>query len=200
MENEQYLVAGAFIDSDAAEVRAFAEKAAADASDEVARAVKLYYAVRDGVVYDHLSSPSLIELLGTDLFLWHSFAELYLDEQWVKATPAFNMRLCQHFGVVPLEFDGWQDSLFQEYNQGGRRFMEYVTQRGSHTDVPYGEIVADFKRVYPRWLALAKNGTRDFAAGGGGRESHPWKSARRMGHLGVVYEEKRNPAVRTDAG
>jgi len=42
--------------------------------------------------------------------------------------------------------------------------MEYVTLRGSYADVPYGEIVEDFKRVYPRWMAMAKTGARDFAA------------------------------------
>ena len=217
MDHERYLTAGEFIDSGDAEVRAFAEKTAAGAGDEVSRAVKLYYAVRDGVLYDpyyvgeepryfrasdclragrgfcipksallaaaaravgiparvgyadvknHLSSPGLIELLGTDVFLWHSFTELYLEEQWVKATPAFNVRLCQHFGVEPLEFDGRHDSLFQEYNHGGRRFMEYVTLRGSYADVPYGEIVDDFKRVYPRWMAMTKSRARDFAAEG----------------------------------
>src|SRR5208282_5670600 len=95
----------------------------------------------------------LIEMLGSDLFIWHSLTELHLEGRWVKATPAFNTSLCRRFGVRPLEFDGQHDSLFQEYDQGGRRYMEYVAQRGHYPDVPYDTIIADFKSTYPRWLA-----------------------------------------------
>jgi len=30
--------------------------------------------------------------------------------------------------------------------------MEYVHQRGSFDDMPLERIVADFERIYPRWL------------------------------------------------
>lgn len=212
---EIYLRAGEFIDSDDAGVRAFALREASGAGDDVSRAVKLYYAVRDQILYDpyhfgearsyfrasdclrakrgfcipkaallaaaarcvgiparvgfadvrnHLSTKKLLELVGSDLFIWHSYTELYLDGQWVKATPAFNLSLCERFGVRPLEFDGRQDSLFHEYDQGGRRHMEYVRQRGHYPDVPYEELLADFKKAYPRLLAVvAAGGLRDFA-------------------------------------
>jgi transglutaminase-like putative cysteine protease len=215
MNLELYLAAGEFIDSSDADVRAFAQEKVGGAGDDVSRAVKLYYAVRDKILYDpyyfgearsyfrasdclrakrgfcipkaallvaaarsvgiparvgyadvrnHLSTKKLLELIGGDLFLWHSYAELYLEGQWVKATPAFNLRLCERFGVRPLEFDGRQDSLFHEYDHGGRRHMEYVRQRGHFPDVPYEEIIADFKKMYPRWLAAeAAGGRRDFA-------------------------------------
>lgn len=53
MENfEQYLEATEIIDCTHPEVRAFAEEAAGDARDEIEKAVRLYYAVRDGVWYD----------------------------------------------------------------------------------------------------------------------------------------------------
>jgi transglutaminase-like putative cysteine protease len=46
-----YLTPGTFIDSDAANVRAFARDVVGDETDPRARAVRLYYAVRDGIVY-----------------------------------------------------------------------------------------------------------------------------------------------------
>jgi transglutaminase-like putative cysteine protease len=46
-----YLEPGAFIDSNAESVVAFARHAAGDATDEVAKTVRLYYAVRDGIAY-----------------------------------------------------------------------------------------------------------------------------------------------------
>ena len=53
MENfEHYLEATEIIDCTHPEVRAFAEEAAGDARDEIEKAVRLYYAVRDGIWYD----------------------------------------------------------------------------------------------------------------------------------------------------
>ena len=46
-----YLAPAAFVDSDAAGVIDFARAAVADATDDVARGVRLYYAVRDAVAY-----------------------------------------------------------------------------------------------------------------------------------------------------
>ena len=112
-------------------------------------------------VRNHLSTRRLLELIGTDLFIWHSYAELYLEGRWVKATPAFNLSLCERFGVRPLEFDGRQDSLFHEYDQGGRRHMEYVRERGHFPDVPYENIVAGFNELYPRWREMAATHTAD---------------------------------------
>jgi transglutaminase-like putative cysteine protease len=46
-----YLAPTSYIDSDADTVAAFARQAAGDERDDVARAVRLYYAVRDAIVY-----------------------------------------------------------------------------------------------------------------------------------------------------
>jgi len=50
--NEEYLRPTEFIDSTSPAVRAFAEKAVQGASTPVEKAVRLYYAVRDGIYYD----------------------------------------------------------------------------------------------------------------------------------------------------
>ena len=128
-----------------------------------ARSVGIPARVGYADVRNHLSTQKLIELIGGDLFIWHGFTELYVEGRWVKATPAFNLSLCKRFGVLPLEFDGRHDSLFHEYDQGSRRHMEYVRQRGHYPDVPYDTIIADFKKMYPRWLALRATGDGDFA-------------------------------------
>ena len=46
-----FLLPTAFIDSAAPNIVAFARQATGDESDEVTRAMRLYYAVRDGIVY-----------------------------------------------------------------------------------------------------------------------------------------------------
>src|SRR4029077_19226901 len=86
-----------------------------------ARAAGIPARVGYGDVRNHLSTKKLLELTGSNLCIWHGDTEVYLEGRGVKATPAFNLSLCQRFGVRPLEFDGRNDSLFHEYDQGGRR-------------------------------------------------------------------------------
>lgn len=114
-------------------------------------------------VRNHLSTERLRNILQTDLYIWHGYTELWLDSGWVKATPAFNLDLCERFGIHPLDWDGRDDSLYHPYDREGRRHMEYVNQRGSFDDVPVAQIAADFAALYPGWAKLPE-ADADFAA------------------------------------
>jgi transglutaminase-like putative cysteine protease len=200
----EFLEPGRFVDSAHPAVIDFSRKHAAGANQR-ARAVSLYYAVRDEIRYNpfqnftvdesyrgsvclergvgwcvpkaallaaaarvagiparvgyadvknHLTSPELTARMGTDLFVFHGYTELFLDERWVKATPAFNLALCTRFRVKPLEFDGTEDSIFHPFDEDNRRHMEYVRDRGSYADVPVEEIKRVFAETYPRYYNL----------------------------------------------
>ena len=206
-DTSSYLEPTLFVDSDAENVVQFSRRVCGDEQDDVAKAVRLYYAVRDGITYtpycdfrspetyrassclargsgfcvakaallaavaraagiparvgfadvrNHLCTPRLRALMGSDVFYYHGYAELFLRGTWVKATPAFDRGLCDRFGVLPLEFTGLADSLFHPYDRSGRRHMEYVRQRGGHDDVPVADIIATFERSYP---GLVSGGT-----------------------------------------
>lgn len=208
---KEYLESGRYVDSGHPAVAAFARKHAAG-TEPLARAVALYYAVRDGVRYNpfldfskeesyqashclaagegfcvgkaallaacaradgiparvgfadvknHLTTPALRERMGTDLFIYHGYTELFLGEKWVKATPAFNIELCRRFGVKPLEFDGREDSIFHPFDEADRRHMEYVRDRGSHADVPVAEIIQAFREAYPVLYGLGEAAARE---------------------------------------
>lgn len=108
-------------------------------------------------VRNHLATKQLIEFLGTDLFVSHGFVEFYLEGKWVKATPAFNRELCLRHQVVPLEFNGREDSLFQPYNLENQRFMEYIAIEGTFADIPVDHILTGWKKTYGeervnRWI------------------------------------------------
>jgi len=117
-----------------------------------ARAVGMPARVGFADVRNHLSTERLRRTLQTDLFIWHGYTELWLDGRWVKCTPAFNLELCLRFGLLPLDFDGREDSLYHPFDRAGNRHMEYVNQRGSYDEVPLVQIVADFAQAYPNWL------------------------------------------------
>jgi transglutaminase-like putative cysteine protease len=118
----------------------------------VARAEGIPARLRFADVRNHLCTPRLRALVGGDVFYYHGYVELALQDRWVKATPAFDRGLCDRFGVLPLEFDGREDSVFQPYDRAGRRHMEYLRDRGVHADVPVADIAATFAREYPRLL------------------------------------------------
>ncbi|HKF58242.1 MAG TPA: transglutaminase-like domain-containing protein [Blastocatellia bacterium] len=99
-------------------------------------------------VRNHLSTARLRETMGTDIFYWHGYTEMFLDGKWVKATPAFNIELCRKFRLLPLEFDGRNDSLYHPFDEQGNRHMEYVNNRGVYADVPIAEIAQTFQREY----------------------------------------------------
>ena len=102
-------------------------------------------------VRNHLTSEKLSASMGTDVFAWHGYAELLLNGQWRKLSTAFNIELCEKFGVKALEFDPEHDTLMHPFDQHGRKHMEYIRQRGSYDDLPLDEIFASFLEIYPGW-------------------------------------------------
>ena len=112
-------------------------------------------------VKNHLTTPRLAERMGSDLFIYHGFTELWLEGKWVKATPAFNLDLCRKFRVKALEFDGRTDSIFHPFDEDERRHMEYLRDRGSFADVPVAEIQQAFREHYPGLYQLGRDAARE---------------------------------------
>ena len=196
-----YLQSTFYLDAATPSVREFARQAAGTESTDVGRAVKLFYAVRDGVRYDpfsmrldpaiyvaskvltaksaycipkaillaaaarslgipcaiglsdvvnHLTTEKLKALMGgSTYFMHHGYAVMFLEGRWVKAAPAFNIELCSRFSVLPTEFDGHSDAIFQPYDAQHRRHMEYVKDHGCWSDFPYDKVETDFRAFYP---------------------------------------------------
>lgn len=115
-------------------------------------------------VTNHLSTARLRAMMGTDLFVYHGYTEMYLQGKWVKATPAFNLDLCTRFGVVPLEFDGVHDSVFHPYDAHGKKHMEYVKDHGHFADLPFARIFEAYGKTYPKFFENFGGQVGDFAA------------------------------------
>ena len=113
------------------------------------RAVAIPARVGFADVRNHLSTERMRATMQTDVFFFHGYCSIYLNQHWVKATPAFNNTLCQKFGLMPLEFDGVADSLYHQFDIAGKRHMEYLRDRGEYIDVPFEEMMAVFKQHYP---------------------------------------------------
>ncbi|UWQ06655.1 transglutaminase family protein [Aliiroseovarius crassostreae] len=201
------LAVTAFLDHDSPEIAEFVAKAvghpdratALAQEDPRTLAVKLFYAVRDGLFYEiynadfarpalkasailrrrtglcihksivyaaalrhvgipskiwltdvknHLCSPKLEAMMGTRVFHFHALVVLKLDGQWRKATPVFNARLCQLYGMTPLEFDGHEDCVHHAYDSEGRTYMEFLADHGTFTDLPYDLLLTGLREKH----------------------------------------------------
>ena len=116
------------------------------------RAVGIPARVGYADVRNHLSTERMRQTMQTDLFIWHGYTDIWIDDAWRKATPAFNRELCERFGLLPLAFNGHDDSIYHPYDRAGNKHMEYLQYRGSFDDMPLARITADFARTYPVWL------------------------------------------------
>lgn len=116
-------------------------------------------------VRNHLSTQRMRELMKTDEFVWHGYSELWLDGAWRKATPAFNIELCDRYGLLPLEFNGVDDSIYHPFDSKGQRHMEYLRDHGPFDDIPLQRLRDDFVKYYPGWGTSETTLTRaDFDA------------------------------------
>lgn len=119
----------------------------------VARAIGVPSRLGFADVKNHLSTQKLRELLQSDIYRMHGYTSLYLNDHWIKATPVFNIELCNRFGVKPLEFDGKADSILHEYNKAGDRHMEYLKDYGAFEDMPVALLFEVYQTYYPHLFA-----------------------------------------------
>ena len=100
-------------------------------------------------VKNHLASPQFLEYLESDVFVMHGYTDVYLNNKWVKATPAFDTGLCKIMNLTPLEFNGIDDSIFHEFDNNGDQHMEYLADHGLFADVPVKKILIAVAEAYP---------------------------------------------------
>ncbi|HRH45261.1 MAG TPA: transglutaminase-like domain-containing protein [Pyrinomonadaceae bacterium] len=196
----EFLQPTEFLDFDKQTVKDFAEQNTIEAKNDTEKAVRLYYAVRDGfqynpylldlrreglkasnlltrnhgycvekavllaasaravgvpsrlsfyIVRNHIATDKLEQKLKKNYLVFHGAAEVFLERNWLKTTPAFNKSLCQYLGVAPLEFDGTKDSIFQEFDHQGNVFMTYLHDYGAFSDLPYDLYLEELNKHYP---------------------------------------------------
>lgn len=112
-------------------------------------------------VRNHQASQKMTDYLKTDIAYWHGYSLVYLNGQWVKATPAFNLALCEKSGWIPVEFDGQHHATFPSKTQYGQKHMEYLNDRGTYTDVPLDKIIKTYLEVYPHVMKTWKSSFTD---------------------------------------
>jgi transglutaminase-like putative cysteine protease len=98
--------------------------------------------------HNHRITNELLEQIGTNVFRYHGYSELYIEVKWVKATPALDLETCRDQRFITVEFDGKQDAKFPSHDLDGKRHVEYVKQHGHYEDVPFDEMHACWAQYY----------------------------------------------------
>jgi transglutaminase-like putative cysteine protease len=106
----------------------------------LSRAMGIPARLRFAIIKNHLLPEKVAELLNTNILPDHGYTELYINGKWVKATPTFDLEMCQKNRIIPVEFDGINDAKFHSHTQDGKFHIEYILDRGPFGDVPLHEI------------------------------------------------------------
>ncbi len=122
------------------------EKAAVLAA--LARAVGIPARLHYADIRNYLVSERLRQVMGTNLFSYHGYTELYIGGKWTKATPAFDLKMCQANRIIAVDFDGKNDAIFHSHNPDGKLHIEYVADHGCRMDVPVEEIIVAWNKHY----------------------------------------------------
>lgn len=112
------------------------------------RAVEIPARLGYGIVVNHIGVDRLTEVLKTDKIVFHGYVDAFLNDKWVKTTPAFDKNVCRMSGVEPLDWDGDSDAMFQAFS-GDKKFMEYIHFYGCFADVPVELMNAEMEKYYP---------------------------------------------------
>lgn len=110
-------------------------------------------------VKNHIGVERLIEKFGSNELTPHGMVDAFINNKWLKLSPSFNASLCEMINVAPLDFDGENDAVLQEYNEAGTQFMEYLEDYGHFEDIPMEFMERNAREHYPNIFDTGTNQT-----------------------------------------
>ena len=114
----------------------------------LARAIKIPSRLHFADIKNYVVPEKLLNIMGTNVFVFHGYTELFLDNNWIKVTPAFNIEMCDKLGLKTVEFDGKLDAILPQTTLNGEKYIEYVKDRGVYNDFPFDLIFNTLKEYY----------------------------------------------------
>ncbi|MFX1444513.1 MAG: transglutaminase family protein [Promethearchaeota archaeon] len=114
----------------------------------LARALQIPSRLHFADIRNHQVPEKLKKAMKTDLFVYHGYTELFVDGSWLKATPAFNLSLCEKFNLKTVEFDGVHDGMLPEKTLDGQKYIEYKKDRGITSDFPFDLLMKTIRKYY----------------------------------------------------
>ena len=93
-------------------------------------------------IRNHLLSEKFREkMFGNNVLVYHGWAELFIEGNWVRVTPAYDIDMCIENGFIPVDCDGVNDARLHSHTSDGRLHIEYIREHGHYDDLPWEEIL-----------------------------------------------------------
>ncbi len=108
------------------------------------------------IVKNHLEISKLKDFLKREEIVFHGYCSIFVNDKWIKCTPAFDKRICAWNKVNVLQWDGVHDAMFQEFSEG-KKFMEYLHFYGEFDDVPINLMNEEMRKYYPHLFEIEHN-------------------------------------------
>lgn len=106
---------------------------------------KLYFAD----IKNYKAPKKLTDMMG-NLFIFHCYCGVWIDDQWLKLAPTFNREMFTKIRVPANDFDGFHDAILPTVDLDGETFVEYVKDRGEGYDIPFAEIITTLNHCYEK--------------------------------------------------
>ncbi len=121
----------------------------------LARAVGIPARLHFADITNRLLSANVRKMMGTDLFVYHGYSEVFVKDEWYKVTPAFDLGLSLDKGYIPVEFG--TNAVLHKTDALGNPQFAYVLDRGYYADVPYTDIINAWFEAYrdAAWTATS---------------------------------------------
>lgn len=114
----------------------------------MARAAGIPSRLRFATIRNHRMPRRLKEALGSDEIHGHGFTELFINERWLTATPAFDKAMSIEQGFTLVEFDGTEDARFHPFDTCGTPHIDYLSYSEPFADFEYDWLMDHFKEQY----------------------------------------------------
>ena len=128
-----------------------------------ARAVGIPSRVSFSNLRSNLTSEQLGAVLQSDLLVFHSYAELWMGNHWVKLSPVFNQEACDYLDLPPLDFGIPEEKVFAKHHKSRRKYLKYVHQYGSFPDLPYDLYISELRKYYPHLFKMVDAASQPFS-------------------------------------
>lgn len=99
-------------------------------------------------IRNNLMAEKALQMLGSNIMPFHGYSELFINNRWVKATPAWNIELNHKFRSYSIEFDGVNDVMLPARSLDGKVHVEYLADLGHEDDVPLERLWEALRQAY----------------------------------------------------
>ena len=113
-------------------------------------------------IRNHGASRQIIDMMGTNVFTFHGFVEFFLNDRWVKATPAFDRSVYKKHHIPLVTFNGREDAVFPSHDLNGNLYVEYIAYHGVFADLPLADLMLAFRKTYgnarvDQWIEMLES-------------------------------------------